>query len=352
MQDIINRIVPVPHRCSWEITLSCNLNCLHCGSAAGQARQKELTTNEALDVCDQLADLGCKEATLLGGEPFLRKDWEDIAKRLLLNGIDVKIVSNGTLINHELASKIHKIGIKRMGISLDGTEDTHNKIRNSQKSFQATINAIKNLNHKNISVCVITVVMRENIKQLPDMKKLLIDSGVRHWQIQLPVPTGRLSSNEHQLSNQELSWLFEFMADSKKENYINIYAGCNVGYFGNEEEIIRTPEGSGLGFWTGCYAGILLVAIRSNGDVTGCLTMPEELTEGNLRDKSLAEIWKNPEAFKYHRQFTKDLLTGYCSKCEYGQLCRGGCRTMSYYMTGSLFDDPYCSHRILQESLV
>ena len=97
MQEIIERIVPVPHRCSWEITLACNLNCIHCGSAAGYCRENELTTDEALDVCDQLANLGCKEVTLLGGEPFLRKDWHLISQRLISHDIDVKIVSNGIL---------------------------------------------------------------------------------------------------------------------------------------------------------------------------------------------------------------------------------------------------------------
>jgi len=352
VRDIIDRVVSAPRRCSWEITLACNLNCVHCGSAAGTARQNELSTDEALSVCDQLADLGCKETTLLGGEPFLRKDWDSLAKRLISHNIDVKIVSNGSLIDNMLTSKLKDIGIKRMGISIDGLENTHNNIRNSSKSFRCTQNAVNCLLEKGISVCVITVVLPQNIEQLPDVLNLLKESGILHWQIQFPVPTGRLKQRNYILSAQDISKAIKFIANAKKTSGINVYAGCNVGYFGREEETIRSPKNNGLDFWTGCYAGVLLVAIRSNGDVTGCLTMPEELTEGNLRKKTLAKIWNNPEAFKYHRQFTEDLLTGYCSNCEYGQLCRGGCRTMSYYMTGSLFDDPCCSHRVLQESLV
>src|SRR5262249_54839548 len=58
----------------WEITLACNLRCVHCGSRAGKARPNELTTAEALDLVEQLADLGVAEVSLIGGEAFLRPD--------------------------------------------------------------------------------------------------------------------------------------------------------------------------------------------------------------------------------------------------------------------------------------
>ena len=56
----------------WEITLRCDLACRHCGSRAGRERPDELTTSEALDVVRQMADLGVKEVTLIGGEAYLR----------------------------------------------------------------------------------------------------------------------------------------------------------------------------------------------------------------------------------------------------------------------------------------
>jgi len=59
-----------PRNCVWELTLDCNLNCVHCGSSAGRARHAELSTEEALDVVRQLRDLGCELVTLSGGEPL------------------------------------------------------------------------------------------------------------------------------------------------------------------------------------------------------------------------------------------------------------------------------------------
>ncbi|GAA6619426.1 hypothetical protein NUACC26_052390 [Scytonema sp. NUACC26] len=71
----------------WEITLKCNLACSHCGSRAGNARTKELSTEEALDLVRQMAEVGIKEVTLIGGEAFLRLDWLEIAKAINAAGM-------------------------------------------------------------------------------------------------------------------------------------------------------------------------------------------------------------------------------------------------------------------------
>ena len=57
--------------CVWEITLACCFSCRYCGSSAGRARQNELTTEECLNVADQLAELGCRRTALIGGEVFI-----------------------------------------------------------------------------------------------------------------------------------------------------------------------------------------------------------------------------------------------------------------------------------------
>jgi MoaA/NifB/PqqE/SkfB family radical SAM enzyme len=66
----------------WEITLKCNLACGHCGSRAGDKREDELTTSEALDLVRQMAELGIEEVTLIGGEAFMRPDWLMIAAEI------------------------------------------------------------------------------------------------------------------------------------------------------------------------------------------------------------------------------------------------------------------------------
>ena len=47
------------------------------------------------------------------------------------------------------------------------------------------------------------------------------------------------------------------------------------------------------------------------------------LIEGNLRDRSLCEIWDDPNSFSYNRQFSINKLTGRCKSCEFGSYCAG-----------------------------
>lgn len=93
-----------PETFVWEVTMGCNLRCSHCGLACGGPLAGELTTSEALKLCDDAAGLGVSWMTLSGGEPLLRDDWPLIAGRLTGNGVAVCIVTNGTLLNEKAAA--------------------------------------------------------------------------------------------------------------------------------------------------------------------------------------------------------------------------------------------------------
>src|SRR4030095_5420949 len=77
-----------PVHAVWEITLVCNLKCHHCGSRAGRRRPDELSTAECIDVVAQLARLGTREVTLIGGEAYLRRDWVEIVRAVRAHGMD------------------------------------------------------------------------------------------------------------------------------------------------------------------------------------------------------------------------------------------------------------------------
>ena len=106
----------------WEITMGCNMRCKHCGSSCAEALPDELNTSEALEVCDQLKDLGLKVITLSGGEPTTRSDWHIIAKRLVDNGIITSIITNGWLIDENFIQNAITSGIRSVCLSIDGLE--------------------------------------------------------------------------------------------------------------------------------------------------------------------------------------------------------------------------------------
>src|ERR1044071_1023072 len=79
----------------WETTLACDLKCQHCGSRAGRRRPDELTTAECLDLVAQLARLGTRSVTLIGGEAYLRRDWVEIVRAVRAHGMDCSMQTGG-----------------------------------------------------------------------------------------------------------------------------------------------------------------------------------------------------------------------------------------------------------------
>src|SRR5438874_5274697 len=130
--------IPVPARITperrsgyvvWEITLKCNLACQHCGSRAGDAREKELTTEEAFDLVRQLADSGITEVTLIGGEAYLRPDWLQLIDAIDKAGMLATMVTGGYGISRGTAQKMKDSGLQSVSVSIDGLEKTHDFLR-------------------------------------------------------------------------------------------------------------------------------------------------------------------------------------------------------------------------------
>src|SRR6516225_208892 len=92
-----------PSYAIWEVTLRCDLACTHCSSRAGRARESELSTREALDLVDQLAELGVLEVTLIGGEAYLREDWTEIVRAVRDRGMECTMVTGGRAFTPERA---------------------------------------------------------------------------------------------------------------------------------------------------------------------------------------------------------------------------------------------------------
>jgi 2,4-dienoyl-CoA reductase-like NADH-dependent reductase (Old Yellow Enzyme family) len=102
-----------PRLAVWEITLACDLACRHCGSRAGRARPDELSTEEALDFVDQMAELGVLEVTLIGGEAYLREDWTQIVARIKARGMSPLLTTGGRGMTPERAAAAAAAGLIR-----------------------------------------------------------------------------------------------------------------------------------------------------------------------------------------------------------------------------------------------
>ena len=64
-----------------------------------------------------------------GGEPLLRKDLIEVLEYATKKGIRTGFATNGFFLDEKVARKIKDAGISSIQVSLDGTEEIHNKIR-------------------------------------------------------------------------------------------------------------------------------------------------------------------------------------------------------------------------------
>lgn len=330
--------------CVWEITLACCFSCEYCGSRGGKAREKELSTEECLDVADQLSQLGCRRVSLIGGEVFMRRDWDIIVKRLISRGMEVAIITNGYFFSLELAKKIKTMGIESVAISLDGTEEIHDRYR-QRGSFRRGIEALDILAAQDIAVSVITTLHRENISCLEEFYQILKTKSICAWQLQACSPMGNAVDRGMDY-HFNFKKVLKFVEGHMFQAPFALGVADNIGYFTESEGFIRGNL-EGKAPFLGCKAGLSTVGIDSAGNVRGCESLYlDSFIEGNLREKTLREIWESPEAFAYNRKFRAEFLTGRCGECRYGALCAGGCRSYNYFTRGKLYESPFCARDV------
>jgi radical SAM protein with 4Fe4S-binding SPASM domain len=128
---------------------------------------------------------------------------------------------------------------------------------------------------------------------------------------------------------------------------LQVRAGNNIGYYGPHETTLRSRPGGRESFWQGCKAGQYVVGIESDGKVKGCPSLPTApYTGGNVRDKSLKELWETSPEIRFTRDRTTDELWGFCKTCYYADECRGGCSWTAHCTTGKRGNNPFCYHRV------
>lgn len=65
--------------------------------------------------------------------------------------------------------------------------------------------------------------------------------------------------------------------------------------------------------------------------------------EGNLRAKSLRDIWRRADAFAYNRRFNVEQLGGFC---RFRDVCRGGCSWGAWAQGGGGNQDRFYYHAV------
>lgn len=326
--------------CVWEITRKCNFNCSYCGSKAGTERENELTTEQCLNIANQLVKMNCRRVVIIGGEAFLKKDWDVIVKFLVNNDRDTSIITNGYLINDFIIEKLKDTGTKHISLSIDGDKDVHDEFRTSG-SFDKAVEAIMLLKKNDFLTTVISTLNSKSVKTVPALYEKLKKLNIDAWQLQCCSPFGNASEKKYLVpSKQDLQKVCEFVAIQNEIADFPIAVADNIGYHTNLEHLIRGNVRMG---YNGCSAGITTIGIDSVGNVRGCESLyDDKFIEGNLLNTTLYDIWTSPTAFSYNRKFCKEMLAGKCAKCDVWYKCAAGCRSFNYFYSGKMYESKTC----------
>jgi radical SAM protein with 4Fe4S-binding SPASM domain len=312
---------------AWEVTAECNLSCGYCrASASSLPDPDELSTREALSFLDSIAPLH-PMLILSGGEPLLRPDIFQIARRGVALGMRVSLASNGTTITPKVADEIAASGISRVSISLDAAAaKKHDQIR-GMGSFLAAMQGMESLSGK-VDFQINNTITSKNESDVVAIFDLAQRVRARALHFFFLVATGR-GREEDLISPERQEQLLLEIDQERARRPLEVQVTCAPQY-----ARIASP---GKGRVGGCLAGKSFVFVSRKGDVYPCGYFP--LRVGNIREKNFIDIWENATELRALRERS---LNGKCGRCSFSGIC-GGCRARAYAKTGDfLGPDPSC----------
>jgi len=353
----------------WEITQACDLACRHCRAEAIDWRDpRELTTEEGLDLIDQVHSMGAQIMVLTGGDPAKRGDIFDLIRHGSELGLRMATIPAATeKLTPELVKKLKSAGLSQIALSLDGQNaEVHDTFRGVQGAFELTMKGAKYIRQEGIPLQINTTFSEYNFDYFDEIAELVKSLGVVFWEVFFLVPMGR-GKLLKQMSARKFEKLFEKLYNFSKEVdfIVKITEAQHYRRYVIEQEKqnlsmgesleVKLPDrmtrdfgpGGSIGHAPkGVNAGNGYVFISHIGDIYPSGFLP--LKTGDVRNDSLADIYSNHEVFRLLRN--SDCLTGKCGLCEYRTVC-GGCRSRAYAMTGNIMaPEPFCVYNPRQKS--
>jgi mycofactocin radical SAM maturase len=329
---------------TWELTYACNLACVHCLSSSGRRDPRELSTDEAFSVVDQLAALQVFYVNMGGGEPMMRKDFFPIVEHSVASGVGVKFSTNGTYLDADAARRLAAMPYLDVQISLDGMDAATNDAVRGEGSWSRARAAMDHLAAADFGEFKISIVCtRHNVAQLDAYKAMADDYGAQ-LRITRLRPSGRGvdSYRDLRLTNAQQRDVFRWILD-----HPDVLTGDSFFHL----NALGAQTGESLPGLNLCGAGRIVCLIDPVGDVYACpFVIHDEFLAGNVRDPGgFARVWRESTLFTELRE---PQSAGACASCGSFDACQGGCMATKFF-TGLPLDgpDPDCVHGHADDAL-
>lgn len=271
---------PVPDQFSIAVMKACPNDCIHCSAPSRQGQILE--SSQVKSALSQALDMGSYLITFDGGEPMLRHDLPE-----LVSSVDARAVAasftSGYHLSAERARELKQAGLYAVRISIDSPrEEEHDRIRGRAGAYGDALSGVKNALEAGLLVDLFMVTSPHNIDLLEEAFSLASDLGVHELSLYEIVAVGRWATHESEvLSDSDVLRLERFHKDKNRSEGPRVTA---LPY-------LLGPE------MFGCFAGRRWIHVDGDGEALPCAYMP--LSFGNIKDKTLREIWKDMTSYQW-----------------------------------------------------
>ena len=307
-----------------ELTERCNNNCVHCyinlPPFNSEAGKKEITCEGIKKILKEAESLGCRRVRFTGGEPFLRKDFEELYIFARKIGLRVLIFTNATLITPRLADLFVRIPpLEKIEITVYGMKkSSYEGVTRTAGSFKLFQSGVKLLLEKKIPFLVKAALLPQNREEIDLVKK---------WAMTIPgmnrPPLFSFFFNLRRRGERRKNILIKKLRLSGEEGFKILLR--------NKKEYIKEMKDFSSKFMypTGdkvfsCGAGRGGGCVDAYGRFQPCLMLrsPEcsyDLKIGSLRDalENFFPKLREKKALnsKYLKRCAKCFLKGFCEQC-------------------------------------
>ncbi|MFX0050135.1 MAG: radical SAM protein [Candidatus Hermodarchaeota archaeon] len=365
----------------WNFTNLCNLKCAHCYQDSThysdiQSHSNELTTAQALEVVDKVANSGVGSLSFSGGEPLLREDFFDVASHVAKKKLLCTVSTNGTMIDHSIAKELATSGVTGVTISLDSVSSTfHDELRGVSGAHTKAIAGLEACSEigQFKELIIAMTLTNKNYKEIPDLINFASEIGASRVYVSRILPVGRGKALRHlDVDSTQRKKVLKDLAKSfvnyscSGEGVAAMTRGMTyfapqcaklsgyqffpiseivIGFEKRHKEVLgetavtlfrKFAEYAG-----GCATGLTYCGLSPEGDILPCAPATD-IRLGNILTDNFEGIWINNPILKALRERSR--VKGNCGNCKDNFIC-GGCRVTAFGETGDwLASDPSCPY--------
>lgn len=177
-----------------QINNACNLTCTHCLVSSGPGGAPGVDPAALVRLVDRAKELGMERLYVTGGEPFLRKDLVDLAKRVTeTHGCELIVLTNATVFQGAIRKGLESLDrtLVKMQVSIDGASPATNDPIRGEGTFVKALDGAKLLADLGFEVSLTTVTTEENLGELAEIPAIVKRVGARSQHLMWSHKRGR-----------------------------------------------------------------------------------------------------------------------------------------------------------------